>query len=174
MGAFRDLTGQIFGRLTVLRCVGRDKHRNALWLCRCECGKEVEVVRASLVRELTQSCGCLRQEVTSAQFSKHGRSHKSDPTYSSWRNLQNRIMQPNNSEYRYYGGAGVRIDPRWLGEHGFENFLADMGKRPEGTTLGRFRDIGDYAPENCAWQTRKEQAAEQKVKRQLALLVAWR
>src|SRR6266849_1411780 len=157
MGTFRDLTGQAFGRLTVLRCVGRDKHGNAVWLCRCECGKEVEVVGQSLVRGLTQSCGRLAREVTAAQFSKHSRSQKNDPTYSSWRNMQNRIMRPSHPGYSKYGGAGIKICDRWLGEHGFETFLADMGERPTGTSLGRFGDVGAYCKENCAWQTKREQ-----------------
>jgi len=58
----------------------------------------------------------------------------------------------------------VTICDRWRGEHGFKNFLTDMGKRPKGTTLGRFRDTGDYRQGNCAWQTSTEQGAEKRKK----------
>jgi len=83
-----------------------------------------------------------------------------------------RTTNPKARGHKHYFDAGVKADPRWLGEHGFENFLADLGERPEGTTLGRFGDVGNYEPGNVAWQTRKEQTAEQKTKRQLAFLAA--
>jgi hypothetical protein len=69
--------------------------------------------------------------------------------------MRQRCQKPGVTSYQNYGGAGVRVCPRW---DSFENFLADMGERPNGTTLGRINDIGDYAPGNCAWQTYKEQA----------------
>jgi len=65
MAAFRDLTGKRFGRLTVLRRGPNDNHGKAMWVCRCDCEKEVKVNGASLVRSLTQSCGCLHRERTS-------------------------------------------------------------------------------------------------------------
>jgi hypothetical protein len=74
MGKFIDLTGQVFGRWTVIEGEGRDKHGHALWLCRCSCLKKTEkiVVGSSLIRCLTKSCGCLRKErVSEAQKGKH-------------------------------------------------------------------------------------------------------
>lgn len=75
-----------------------------------------------------------------------------------------RCTNPNAPRFERYGGANppVGVCDRWMV---FGNFLADMGQRPEGTTLGRFGDTGDYEPGNCAWQTPKEQAAEQRTKR---------
>ena len=86
--------------------------------------------------------------------------------------MRTRCLNPNAQDYKSYGGANspVRICSRWL--NSFENFLADMGERPEGTTLGRFGDIGNYEPENCAWQTPKEQGAEKRIKNQLKFLAA--
>lgn len=77
------------------------------------------------------------------------------PTYKSWVAMRQRCQKPGVTGYKNYGGAGVRVCPRW---DSFENFLADMGERPAGTTLGRFGDKGNYEPGNCAWQTSKEQA----------------
>jgi hypothetical protein len=68
-----------------------------------------------------------------------------------------------------YGGSGVTVCERWLT---FENFLADMGVRPEGTTLGRNLDMGNYEPGNCFWQTSKEQALAKRNKRALSTLAA--
>jgi hypothetical protein len=73
-------------------------------------------------------------------------------------------MNPNSNRFAAYGGANppVRVCDRWLS---FEAFYEDMGERPEGTTLGRFGDSGDYEPGNCAWQTNQEQGTEQAKKR---------
>ena len=76
------------------------------------------------------------------------------PTYRSWHNMLNRCNRPCHGSYKSYGAKGVKVAERWLK---FANFLEDMGVRPEGTTLGRFEDKGNYEPGNCAWQTKEEQ-----------------
>jgi hypothetical protein len=91
--------------------------------------------------------------------------------YKSWTAMKSRCLNPNSNAYKYYGGSGVRICDRWLdAEDGFENFLADVGERPPGTTLGRFGDTGNYEPGNCSWQTSGEQGSERRRKHQLAVL----
>jgi hypothetical protein len=176
MPAFRDLTNQVFGRLTALRCVGRAKSGGARWLCHCSCdGKEKEVAGSNLLKGNTTSCGCFQREMAATRGStnpnfKHGRSHT--PIYRAWSGLINRCENPQASHYEYYGGATppVRVCDRW--RNSFEAFLADMGERPAGTSLGRYGDIGNYEPGNCAWQTKREQIAEQKLKCQRAALAA--
>jgi hypothetical protein len=182
-GIYRDLTGQVFGRLTAIRLAGRTPRGLAIWLCRCSCdGKEVTVRGSSLMAKYTKSCGCLRRELAVAarrresgihsHAFRHGHSLSSgwSPVYRTWVNVVLRCTNPNASHYEYYGGAGVKICDRW--RNSFEAFLEDMGDRPEGTTLGRFGDTGNYEPGNCAWQNRKEQVAEQRTKRLLAVLDA--
>jgi hypothetical protein len=90
-------------------------------------------------------------------------------TWQTWESMINRCTNPQATGHEHYFDAGVKICDRWLI---FENFLADMGERPEGCTLGRFGDIGNYEKSNCGWQTDREQKAEQKTKRQLAFLAA--
>ena len=68
--------------------------------------------------------------------------------------MRDRCSNPNSTRFEHYGGKGVKVCSRW---DSFENFLADMGERPKGTTLGRYADTGNYEPGNCAWQTAKEQ-----------------
>jgi hypothetical protein len=185
--AVRDVTNQVFGRLTPLRSVGRDKKGNMIWLCRCSCnGKEIEVSvnHLKLGAGGTNSCGCLRREKSSAMCSlrrgessvhfKHGHctAMRPSPTYTSWRNMLARCLNPNSDEWCRYGGANppVKVCNRW--HHSFEDFLADMGPRSKGTSLGRFGDVGNYEPGNCSWQTMAQQMLERKIKRWNAQLLA--
>ena len=87
---------------------------------------------------------------------KHGHAAKGwSPTYRSWMSMRDRCRNPKNSRFAHYGQKGVTVCARW---NDFQLFLTDMGERPEGTTLGRYNDSGNYEPGNCAWQTVSEQA----------------
>ena len=76
------------------------------------------------------------------------------PTYISWGRMLTRCYNPNAERYKTYGAKGVSVCERW-GD--FRNFLADMGERPEGKTLGRILDRGNYEPGNVFWMTHDEQ-----------------
>ena len=62
MNEFNDLTGQKFGKLTVIGYAGMDKHHNKSWLCECECGNQKVVRQGSLVNDITKSCGCAKYD----------------------------------------------------------------------------------------------------------------
>lgn len=98
---------------------------------------------------------------------KHGHRRtedgKSSPTYNSWRSMKIRCLNPNRSDFRWYGGRGVQVCPQWLGPDGFDRFLADMGPRPEGTTLDRIDVNGHYEPSNCRWATDKMQRDNRRI-----------
>ncbi len=165
MPGLLDLTARVFGRLTVLdRAPNRG--RRTMWRCRCSCpkGSIVAVQGDSLTMGKTQSCGCLITEIVFpkawAASRKHGHAagNKLTSTYRSWSSMLTRCYNSNFKDYRHYGGRGIIVCPRWLGEEGFQNFLADMGERPKGTTLDRFPDNdGNYEPSNCRWATPSEQ-----------------
>lgn len=159
--ALMDLTGQKFGRWTVLRRAA-DK-RDTYWFCRCDCGTERSVIASGLRGGLSKSCGCLKREVVAARSTKHGFTPygvNPPPTYQSWYGMLQRCTNPKHRSYHGYGGRGITVCERW--RHDFGTFVADMGEKPRGRSLER-RDVnGNYEPGNCYWATARQQAANKR------------
>lgn len=156
--------GSRYGRLVVVELLlERSRSGQRRYLCVCDCGEQVAVLSDDLKRGRTQSCGCLQRENTSRKTSvprKHGHGSPAalSPTYQSWRSMKARCFNRGcGKSWSHYGGRGITVCARWLGPYGFENFLADMGARPKGTTLDRLDVDGNYEPRNCRWATAVEQ-----------------
>ena len=157
-----DLKGKRFGRLEVQERVTPIGVFPVKWLVVCDCGGSNIVATQNMTNGTTKSCGCLRKEITSEKFKTHGK-HGS-PTWRSWSSMKSRCTNPNVTQYDLYGGRGIKICDRW---DKFENFLEDMGERPEDKSLDRIDVNGDYEPKNCRWATKKEQAQN---KRQVRMI----
>jgi hypothetical protein len=148
--------GKYRGRLDVQLVFCKDGQ--TYYSCLCDCGRLVARKTDSGFTEQSH-CGHISHSIT------HGHtSGKASRTYKSWMKMLARCFNPNSDHYKWYGRKGVKVCRRW---HKFENFLTDMGERPEGMTLGRFLDLGDYEPGNVRWQTKTQQVAEQMKKRAL-------
>lgn len=147
-----SLVGQRFGKVVVTKYLGSDSHRNGVYRCVCDCGKETDVYTNSLKRGHTKSCGCSRHETLTTHGMSENMTASSEEmsTYKSWKAMLARCYNTNDGNYHRYGGRGITVCDKW---RKFEGFLEDMGVKPRGLTIERLDVDKGYYKENCEWAT---------------------
>jgi hypothetical protein len=145
-----DLTGQRFGRLTVI-----ERHDLKRWKCICDCGNVTYSDGYQLRKGITRSCGCYHAELCGNQHRKHG--FTKTRLYRIFYKMKERCYRPTNDNYKYYGGLGIKICDEWLNDfNSFAQWAITNGYE-EHLTIDRIENEKDYCPENCRWVTIQEQ-----------------
>lgn len=162
-----DMVGKKFNRLTVIeRYPENTKDRKAQWVCRCDCGNTVIVSGKNLRTGKKQSCGCLRSDTIAAKNYKHGYSPRRHEAriYTIFQDMVRRCYNPNRKSYPKYGGRGIYICDEWYtpgnfseGFTRFAEWAMSHGYSDE-LSIDRIENDGPYAPWNCRWSTREQQA----------------
>lgn len=148
-----DLMGKRFGRLVVIADIP------GKWLCQCDCGNQISATGTNLRIGDIVSCGC-RKKDGFEHATKHGK--RNSRLYVIWQGMIRRCGNKNSDQYVRYGARGISVCDRWKN---FENFLADMGEPPEGATIDRINNDGNYEPGNCRWASTKEQGRNKRTNR---------
>ena len=157
-----DLTGNKYGRLTVISFAGLSNDRKAMWNCVCDCGKTVTVRGNDIRKGKTKSCGCLAIEnLTIKKVSmKHGLSNCR--LHRIWDNMKTRCYNQNTPYFKYYGGRGISICDEWKND--FQTFYdwAMENGYADNLTLDRVDTFGKYEPSNCRWITIQDQQSNRR------------
>lgn len=151
---FIDLTGQVFGRLTVLGFAGR-RH----WYVQCECGNLKKTSSSNLVRLAVRSCGCLHSEILGEKNKTHGLNRA--PEVIAFNHAKDRCLNHRNRSFGLYGGRGIEF--RFAS---FNEFFQEVGTRPSNRhSIDRINTNGHYEVGNVRWATHKQQCSNRRSNR---------
>lgn len=157
-----DLTGLRFGKLIVLKATGERRNNSPMWLCQCDCGNTVSVRRTALIYKETQSCGCLRSDLSVQKKRNQTIIHCKSVLYCVWSDLVRKCTDPRNENYAIFGGRGIKMCDEWM--ENMDSFIdwslanGYDATAPKGqNALDLIDPNGDYCPENCRWVDMKTQ-----------------
>ena len=153
-----DITGEKFGRLTVIGLDDERSTRKTYWYCQCECGNIKSVRSDSLKCGAISSCGCLKKEQDKINLTKH-HSHLQSGTrlYHIWAGMKKRCYDCHNVKYSNYGGRGIKMCEEWRNDFNVFYDWACKNGYSEELTIDRINVNGDYEPNNCRWADVKTQ-----------------
>lgn len=164
------LEGRKFGRLMVLAIEDVTDQGKIRWRCGCECGQQCVTVGARLISGATTSCGCARTDGHSNFRHGHKRKEGGSRAYLCWTNMKRRCNGSAPGNRKDYHDRGITYDPAW---ESFQQFLADMGEPPEGTSIDRIDNDGPYCKTNCRWANRVSQARNRRSTRWVMVKGDW-
>ena len=143
----KDLTGQRFGKLVVVKHDDSSTTRHPKWICQCDCGNTKSIHAPALISGLTRSCGCLRRETLDSKTRLHH----------IWKQMRHRALK-HTSKSEYHFDRGITMCDEWANDFKTFKEWSLANGYDDSLSIDRIDNDKGYSPYNCRWTTAKVQA----------------